>query len=113
MSLFRRHIITVTRVSEPLEGGKIDPEYFNGQDDIVVYSGLKADIQYKAMTSQASAKLPLDTAQGVDTEVFFKAPYGTIKNRDFITDEIGRRYQVFYAYYTIFGYQCYCKKEDL
>lgn len=110
MSLFRRDIITVSRVV--LDTGKGAQAYSDLTNETLIYSGIPADIQYKTITQKPLEGLPGDALSGSYYEIFFTVPRGTILLRDIITDQNGIRYAITSPYWTIFGYQVTANKTQ-
>jgi hypothetical protein len=116
MNLFRRDIISISRLPADTADGPQDYARSDPKNATVIYSNIVADIQQKSPSRKPPANLPGDTAIDFFYEIFISArvlPRGSLKERDYITDENGAIYQVIVPYWTIFGYQPFCEKLQL
>lgn len=113
MSLFRRDIISISRLPDNSSDGAQGYERADPSNAIVIYSNLPADIQQKTKTRRPPANLPGDTSYDFFYEIFIAnrvLPRDSLKIHDYITDQNGIVYQVVVPYWTIFGYEPICEK---
>ncbi len=107
---FRRDIITISRKIEIASKGA-GPEF--DLVETIIFSDVRADIQYNSGAAKPRANLPGDVDIGTTGKVFFSLPRGSIKNGDIFINEEGQRYQITYNYWTVFQYNCIFKLEQM
>lgn len=110
MSFVYPRKITITRPATNNGIGAVDYQGLDLQAETIVVSNISASIQQAQQTRKPDANLPADTARGTIWNIFFNQPNGTVKDRDFITDDLGIRYQVLAAYWNSLGYKAECER---
>lgn len=71
----------------------------------LIASGLPATIDLKKEVGSQPAGLPGDTSRRTYWNINFKGALGLVLDNDVIVDDLGQRYQVTGAYWTMLGYQ--------
>jgi hypothetical protein len=76
--------------------------------ETTIVASTPAAIQVNSSAKGIAAKLPADALHSVEYLILVPqvTTLGTIEERDMVTDELGNRYQIFAAYWTVLGYQC-------
>lgn len=110
MSFLYPRIISITR---PNPTATVGAAPYSGEvrsDESTVAMGLPASIQHRRKGMSGHTELPSD-APRTDWVVFIpksQAARGLIQERDIVTDDLGKRYQVGGAYWDSLGYQLPC-----
>lgn len=89
-------------------GALIDTSVFSTTP---IFTGIPASIQQKAQGKGTTENLPGDAKTTAPYRIFIprrSLALGTVKSRDFITDDIGRRYHVIDPYWNSLGYNLLC-----
>jgi len=114
MSLFYRNIISISRLPAATEDGAQPYARADYANAILIYSGLRADIQRKIKSKTPTANLPGDVENNYYYEIFIKnssLARGSLFVHDFIAAQDGIIYQVVdMPYWTVFGYQTICER---
>lgn len=77
-------------------------------DEVVLYRDLPASIQYAATARTTGVQLPSDARVLTDWKIFVPAgllPDDAVTERDIITSDLGKRYQVFAARPSLLSFQ--------
>lgn len=108
MSFLYPRTITITR---PNPTNTVGAAPYSGEvrsDETTIVMGLPASIQHRRKGSSThGTELPSD-APRTDWVIFIpksQAARGLIAERDIVTDDLGKRYQVAAAYWDSLGYQ--------
>ena len=112
MSFLYPQTITISR---PAPQGQLGAIGYAGEvagTETTILSGVPASIQVKKEVGSPIAGLPADVARRSFWNVLFRAPLGTLRDRDIITDDQGIRYQVTAAYWTPLGYNALCERLE-
>jgi len=112
MSFLFPQTITISRPAGQTQVGAVG---YGGEipgTETVVLSGVPASIQAKKEIGLPLSELPAAAARRTFWNVLFRAPLGTLKDRDIITDDQGVRYQVTAAYWTPLGYSALCERLE-
>lgn len=101
--------IAVTRPTEPSNVGDVGYSGLEIAEETSVVSGLPASIQVKTTSSrERSSNLPGSPPAPIVWEIYIPREAGvtanTIQDRDVITDEFGRRFQIEAAYFHPMGW---------
>ena len=76
-------------------------------NETIVMSGIRCSIQQQRHIKTPDANLPADAYNKAGFNVFIPrggAALGSITERDIVTDDLGKRYQITGAYWNILGY---------
>ncbi len=95
--------ISVYRPAAPSATG-LQP-YNDVSAQTFVASGIPATIDLKKEVGTQPANLPGDTSRRTYWNINFKGALGLVLENDVIVDDLGQRYQVTGAYWTMLGYQ--------
>jgi hypothetical protein len=86
-----------------------------GANETAIASGISASIQARRMGQRNDPNLPLDATKG-EWRIYFRMAPGfnatLVQDRDFVTDDLGRRFQVAAAYPTPQGFELRCFKME-
>ena len=113
MTLFNRDIINISRLPADTADGAQGYSRVDPASAIIIYSGLRADIQKKMESRRPPTSLPADIESNYFYEIFIFSRLlsrGVLLVHDYITDQTGSVYQVNVPYWTIFGYQAICER---
>ena len=108
MSFLYPRTISITRQAAPNAVGAVG---YNGRAPVImasIASGIPASIQLKSTGSKPGAGLPTDTAKRSYWRIYFAGALGLVTERDIITDDLGKRYQVTAATWSPLGYSALC-----
>ena len=78
-------------------------------NEAIIASGVKAHIQSDRQGTAPGASLAADAAGQSIWKIIFKLPLGTVTERDIITDDQGKRYQVISADWNPLVTSCRCQ----
>jgi hypothetical protein len=107
MSFLRPRLVDITRPSQSAGfGASSTYGAIDDETETTVLSELPANISWARTGQQRNTGLPGSAMWRAIFRVVFKAPSGTVRERDIITDEFGNRYQVVAAQSGPFGYMC-------
>lgn len=112
MSFLYPRTISISRQSALSGIGAQPYQALNIANETILFSGIAASIQSSSEIKIAFANLPGDTAGTPDYFIFISAqilPINSINNRDIITDDLNKRYQVTDNYWDSLGYRCKCE----
>lgn len=83
--------------------------------ETVIASGIAAGIQARRIGQRNQPGLPLDGTMA-QWRIYFRLAPGfdaaMVQDRDFVTDDLGRRFQVTSAYPTPFGFSLQCVRVE-
>lgn len=79
--------------------------YSDVSEQTLVASSIPATIDLKKEVGAQPANLPGDTSRRTYWNINFKGALGLVMDNDIIVDDLGQRYQVTAAYWTMLGYQ--------
>lgn len=108
MSFLYPRTIKVTRPNDSAPAVGLRP--YSGEvrtDESIIATNLPASIQQRRKSASAHGELPSDAPKS-DWAIFIpkrSAALGLITERDIVTDDLGKRYQVAAAYWDSLGYQ--------
>ncbi len=116
MSFLYDRIITITRAESQTGAGLQEYGGDVPADETVVAGAIAASVQARRMGRGNEPNLPLDGAKA-EWRIYFRAPVGTapalqIMDRDFVTDDLGRRFQVTSAFPGPFGFSLQCLRME-
>lgn len=109
MSFLYPRTIAISRPPATLSNGT-QPGYngVSAASETPIVSGLPASIQESATSGATSAGLPSDARTSVYWRILIPkracSVPDAIKNKDSVTDDLGRRFQVIAAYYNSLGF---------
>lgn len=107
MSLLYPRTITITRSTPNNAVGVQGYSGVTETSETTVFAGLSAAIQFNREKGVGEAGLPGDVYNRTGFLILIpaaSAALGSITERDIVTDDIGKRYQVTAAIWTLFGY---------
>ena len=102
-------IISVSRPTQTSGIGALPYQALSSANQTVLFTDLAASIQHRG-SNQLKSGLPADANSGNQWTILFNLPDGSVWERDIITDDLGKRYQVSTAYWNSLGYQCECER---
>ena len=83
--------------------------------ETVVISGLMASMQPRRSGQRNQPGLPLDGTKA-EWHIYFRMPSGCdptlVQDRDFVTDDLARRFQVISAYPSPLGFALHCIRME-
>jgi hypothetical protein len=101
--------ISITR---PNQNTAIGAQPYSGvleSNETIIKSGVPAHIQSDRQGTRPDAGLPADAAGQSIWKIIFKVPLGMVLERDIITDDLGKRYQVISADWGPLVTTCRCQ----
>lgn len=107
MSFLYPRIVSITRPNPTTTVGAAPYSGEVRTDETTLFMGLPASIQQRRKNSASHAEIPSDSPR-TDWAIFIPkraAPLGSIAERDIVTDDLGKRYQVSAAWWDSLGYQ--------
>lgn len=107
MSFIYPRIVSITRPNPTTVVGAAPYSGEVRTDESPIAKGLSASIQQRRKNAASHGELPSD-APRTDWAIFIPkraATLGLITERDIVTDDLGKRYQVSAAYWDSLGYQ--------
>jgi len=110
MSFLYPRTISVYRNAASASAG-LQP-YSDAIAPTLVASGIPATIDLKKESGVQPAGLPGDTARRTYWNINFPGALGLVLDRDIIVDDLGQRYQVTGAYWTMLGYQVLAERLE-
>ena len=99
MSFLYPRTISVSRESLNTTPGQQPYAGISPSNETIIVSGLAAHIQVERSGPATRAALPADAAGESIWRILFKSSNGLVQARDFITDDLGNRYQVISVYW--------------
>ena len=113
-SFFYPRTITITRA--PAQSGEGAMGYGGRTEatEHVIASGIAAGVQARREGQKNTPGLPTDGSKAIWRVYTAKGalPEGTVKDRDWITDDLGRKFQVVADYQTPLGGNWYCERLE-
>jgi len=109
MSFIYPRVIQISRPTPTTGIGALPYQALSSSSETILFSGINASIQHRG-SNQLKAGLPADANSGNEWIILFMLPNGSVWERDVITDELAKRYQVNTAYWNSLGYQCECER---
>jgi hypothetical protein len=109
MSFLYPNIISVSR---PNQDNAVGAQPYSGilpANESAIITGLAAHIEADRQGTVPTAKLPGDAAGQSIWKIIFIGGRGLVQERDFITDEVGKRYQVISADWGPLSTTCRCQ----
>ena len=109
MSFLFPNIISISR---PNQDSVVGAQPYSGilpSNETVIASGIAAHIEADRQGTQPTAKLPGDAAGESIWKIIFSAARGFVQERDFISDEVGKKYQVISADWGPLSTSCRCQ----
>lgn len=101
--------VTLTR-PQPRPGASTALPGYGGSspdDEALNAQSMPASIQFSTTARGTGSQLPSDARAMVDFKILLPrkySPLNMITERDILTDELGKRYQVYAAYWSPMGY---------
>jgi hypothetical protein len=99
MSFLYPRTISISRENRNTTPGQQPYSGISASNETTVASGIAAHIQAEKGGFANRAALPADAARESLWRIIFKAAKGLVQDRDFITDDLGNRYQVISVYW--------------
>jgi hypothetical protein len=78
-------------------------------NETTIATGISAKVQIDRQGTKPTTALPGDAAGDSIWNIIFKASLGLVQDRDVITDDLGKRYQVISAYWGPLVTTCRCQ----
>lgn len=94
MSFLRPHTISIRRPTTPSGTSPLGYQGLRKQDEVVVATGIKANIAASRESRPVTSGLPSAVMFRTLYKIVFDGKDGLVRNRDVIVDQNGRRYQV-------------------
>jgi hypothetical protein len=94
VSFFYPRVINISRQNANSAIGAQPYSGLSASNETVVASGIEARIQIQRQGSWPVAKLAGDAVGESVYRILFKSADGLVQDRDIITDDLGKRYQV-------------------
>jgi hypothetical protein len=115
MSFLYDRIITITRAAAQTGAGL---QAYGGDveaNETVILAGQAAAVQAMRQGMANKPGLPLDTRMA-EWRIYFRMALGfdatLVQDRDFVTDDLGRRFQVVSAYPNPMGWRLSCQRME-
>jgi hypothetical protein len=115
MSFLYDRTISITRATAQTGAGL---QGYGGDveaSETVIVSEIAAGIQPRRIGQKNDPNLPLDVTKA-QWSIYFRLAPGfdatTVQDRDFVTDDLGRRFQVVSAYPNPFGFMLHCVRME-
>src|ERR1700722_2940362 len=99
MSFLYPRTISISRENADNAVGEQPYGGISSSNQTLIASNIAAHIQAEKGGASPVAKVPADSAREALWRIIFKAANGLVKDRDFITDDLGNIYQVISAYW--------------
>lgn len=109
MSFIYPRVIAISRPTPTTGIGALPYQALSSSSETMLFTNIAASIQHRG-SNVLKAGLPADANTGNQWNILFNLPNGSVWERDVITDEFGKRYQVNTAYWNSLGYQCECER---
>lgn len=105
-------LVSISRPDPTTGIGALPYQGLDPQEETVLFTNIMASIQHGGGTAN-KAGLPADTMSAPTWKIFIPwhaLAFGSIQDRDVITDDLGERYQVQASYWNSLGYNCTCER---
>lgn len=102
-------VISLSRQNRNTSPGAQPYSGVNKANETPITSGIKARIQADRQGNAPVAGLAADAGGQSIWKIIFKLPLGTVTERDIITDDLGKRYQVISADWGPLVTTCRCQ----
>jgi hypothetical protein len=113
MSAIYDRVIAISRQAQQTGAGALGYGGTTPAQQLPVATGIAASIQLVKSKSNAPANLPTDVPT-TEWKIFFRSTNRTLLlERDVITDDLGRRFEVIGAYPNPFGFSALCRLLEL
>ena len=106
--VYNRVIITISRPNVDVLVGQQPYSGTTQSDETILFVGISCALQIKSAGRTLLTNLPSDARHQIEYVILIPAaevPFGGVNITDICTDDLGVRYQVFAATWTIFGYE--------
>lgn len=109
MSFLYPRVVSITRPNRNTTPGVQPYSGVTRANETAILSGVPAHIQSDRQGTAPSAALAADAAGQSIWKIIMKLPLGQVVERDIITDELGKRYQVISADWGPLVTTCRCQ----
>lgn len=116
MSFIYPRTIAITRPVPIAAAGDVGYSGASADSETPIASGIPCSIQFKKPSGGLAAHLPADVVAKSMWVVFIPLgaaiSLGAVNDRDLVTDDLGKRYQVAADYWNSLGYALVCERLE-